>query len=102
MVNGQLTANFALVVLMLVCVRTLAAAVRHLLGSRDTVLLRSFALLREPIQRGLLAAALRRQLPARRRRGSPAPAQLCLQTMRSSVACRGHEMAENKKNMTPE
>ena len=101
MVNGQLTANFALVVLMLVCVRTLAAAVRHLLGSRDTVLLRSFALLREPIQRGLLAAALRRQLSARRR-GSPAPAQLCLQTMRSSVACRGHEMAENKKNMTPE
>ena len=99
MVNGQLTANFALVVLMLVCVRTLAAAVRHLLGSRDTVLLRSFALLREPIQRALLAAALR-QLSARR--GSPAPAQLCLQTMRSSVACRGHEMAENKKNMTPE
>ena len=101
MVNGQLTANFALVVrLMLVCVRTLAAAVRHLLGSRDTVLLRSFGLLREPIQRGLLAAALRRQLSARR--GSPAPAQLCLQTMRSSVAYRGHEMAENKKIMTPE
>ena len=86
------------------CVGALASASARqkisLYSARYSVL--SFGLLREPIQRGLLAAALRRQLPARRRRGSPAPAQLCLQTMRSSVACRGHEMAENKKNMTPE
>jgi hypothetical protein len=42
--------------------------------ARATALLRSFGLLREPIQRGLLAAALR-QLSAHRR--SSCAAQLC-------------------------
>ena len=69
------------------------------LGSRATALLRSFGLLREPIQRALLAAALR-QLSARRRGSCASTAVFA--DMRSSVACHGHEMADNKKNMTPE
>ena len=60
---------------------------------------RCFGLLREPIQRALLAAALR-QLSARRRSSCASTAVFA--DMRSSVACHGHEMADNKKNMTPE
>ena len=56
-------------------------------------------LLREPIQRALLAAA-QRQLSARRRSSCASTAVFA--DMRSSVACHGHEMADNKKNMTPE
>ena len=67
--------------------------------ARATALLRSFGLLREPIQRALLAAALR-QLSARRRGSCASTAVFA--DMRSSVACHGHEMADNKKNMTPE
>ena len=51
------------------------------------------------IQRALLAAALR-QLSARRRSSCASTAVFA--DMRSSVACHGHEMADNKKNMTPE
>ena len=85
---------------MLVSNRTLAADTRHPFGSRATV--RSEALRFSGSLSSEDCSPLRCGASSQRAAAALLRQHSCVADMLSSVACHGHEMADNKKNMTPE